>query len=176
MSQMTTLESSPEQRTVGQLANPASTPLKVLAVIDGSEQAGRVVEYALSLGESARPLDVVLLGIIRHPPDGRLRGYGSFKRAEIHAGLKERLEQRAVGAAARRFDQAKIPHKDRIEIGEAVETVLRVADEEGVAVILIGEAPPGVFRRWLPKAIGLSPATTAVQVTQHATIPVVVVK
>lgn len=173
---MTTLENSPEQRTIRQLANPAPTPLKVLAVIDGSEQTGRVIEYALSLGENARPLNVVLLGIIRQPPDGRLRGYGSFKRAEIYAGLKERMEQRAVGAAARRFDQAKIPHKDRIEIGDAVQTVLRVAGEERAAIILIGDAPPGVIQRWLPKAIGLSPATTAVQVTQQATIPVVVVK
>jgi nucleotide-binding universal stress UspA family protein len=173
---MTTPENSQEQRTVRQPENPVSSPLRVLAVIDGSEYTGRVIEYALSLAENPRPLDIVLLGIIRQPPDARLRGYGSFKREEIHAGLKERMERRAVGAAARRFDQANIPHKERIEIGHPAEIILRVAGEERVAMILIGDAPPSAIQRWLPKAIGLSPATTAVQVTQQAAIPVVVVK
>jgi nucleotide-binding universal stress UspA family protein len=151
-------------------------PLKVLAVIDGSERTGRIIEYALTLAQNGRPLEVVLLGMVREPPDGRLRGYGSFKRDEIHARLKDVVGQRAVSAAARRFDQEGITHRDRIEIGDPVETILRVAREEASDVVVLGDAPAGAVRRWLPKAIGLSLATVANQVVQLAHVPVVVVK
>jgi nucleotide-binding universal stress UspA family protein len=171
---MTTVEESDVHRA--QAASSAGRGLKALAVIDGSKQTGRVIEYALGLAENGRPLDVVLLGVLREPPDGRLHGYGSFKRGEIHANLKERMEQRAMDAAARRFDHANIVHKDRIEIGDPVDIILQVAKEEAVGVILIGDGPAGLVGRWLPKAIGLSPATTAVQVAQRASVPVVVVK
>lgn len=173
---MMTTEKPQDHRTVQHAADPTARPLKVLAVIDGSEQTGRVIEYALSLGKSCRPLDVVLLGLVQEPSDGRLRGYGSFKRKEVHAHLKERMDQRAISAAARRFDHANIAHKDRIEIGDPAESILRVAKEEGAGIILIGDAPAGIVRRWLPKAIGLSLATTAIQIAQQAAVPVVVLK
>ena len=163
---------TPPQR----IANAKLRPLKVLAVIDGSERTGRVIEYALGLAQNGRPLETVLLAVIRQPPDGRLRGYGSFKRDEINARLKDVIGQRAVSAAARRFDQAGISHKDRIEIGDPVETILRVAHEEGSDVVLVADGPAGAVQRWLPKAIGLSVATVASQVVQRAVVPVVVVK
>jgi nucleotide-binding universal stress UspA family protein len=165
-----------ERTTTRQTTTSAVHPMKVLVVIDGAEQTGRVIEYALKLAEHGRTLNVVLLGIIRDRPDGRLRGYGSFKREEIHSHLKERMEQRAIGAAGRRFDQVGIVHKDRIEIGEPAETILRVAQEEDVSTILVGDAPSGVIERWLPKVLGLSPATTATQVARLAAVPVVVLK
>lgn len=61
---MTTLKDPQEHPTIEQAANPTARPLKVLVIIDGSEHTGRVIEHALSLAEH-RPLDVVLLGIVR---------------------------------------------------------------------------------------------------------------
>jgi nucleotide-binding universal stress UspA family protein len=148
----------------------------VLAVIDGTERTGRVIDYALGLAGDGAPIELILLGVVQEPPDGRLRGYGSFKREEIHARLKDVIGQRAVSAAARRFDQAGIVHADRIEVGDPVETVLRVAEEEDCDLLLVGDAPPGAIRRWLPKATGLSLATVATQLVQLATVPVTVVK
>jgi nucleotide-binding universal stress UspA family protein len=170
---MTSLPSQERQR-------PAAAKLlssKVLVVIDGSERTGRVIEYALSLAqEGRRGFEVVLLGVVPEPADGRLRGYGSFKREEIHARLKGLIGQRAVVAAARRFDQAGVRHKDRIEVGDPAETILRVVAEEGCDEVLVGDPPPGVFQRWLPRVTGLSVATVASQVARLAAVPVVVVK
>ena len=149
---------------------------KVLVVIDGSERTGRVIEYALSFAQDGRGVEAVLLGVVPEPADGRLRGYGSFKREEIHARLKYDIGQRAIAAAARRFDQAGVSYKDRVEIGDPADTILRVAGEEGCDVVLVGDAPAGMFRRWLPKAIGLSVTTVASQVAQLAAVPVVVAK
>jgi len=154
----------------------ARRPLRVLAVIDGSERTGRVVELALGLAPEGRGIEAILLGVIPDPPDGRLRGYGSFKAKEIHARLKELIGERAIAAAARRFDQAGVTHQDRIEVGDPADTILRVAAEEACDLVLLGDTPAGALRRWLPKVIGLSVPTIASEVARLAAIPVVVVK
>jgi nucleotide-binding universal stress UspA family protein len=151
-------------------------PLRVLAVIDGSARTGRVIEFALELAPEARGIEAILLGVIPDPPDGRLRGYGSFKAKDIHTRLKDLVGARAIAAAARRFDQAGVTHQHRLEVGDPAETILRVAGEETCDVILLGEAPVGTFRRWSLKATGVLTATVATKVAQLAAIPVVVVK
>jgi nucleotide-binding universal stress UspA family protein len=162
--------------TIEQRAFEAKSPnLKVLAVIDGTERTGRIIDYALGLKSRGRGLQVVVLGVVPAPATGRLRGYGSFKQGQVYAGLKNSMRQRAVSAVARRLDQGKILHADRVEIGDPVSTILRVAQEEDADVILLGDGPPGILQRMLP-AIGLSLATVASQVVQLATVPVVVVK
>ena len=149
---------------------------RVLVVIDGSERTGRILEFALGLAQDGRGAEVVLLGVVREPPDGRLRGYGSFKRHEVHARLKDVLKQRAVAAAARRLDQAGVTHLDRIEVGDPVETILRVAKQESCDMIIVGDVRAGAFRRWLPQMTGLSVATVACQVAQLARVSVVIIK
>lgn len=150
-------------------------PLKVLVVVDGSERTGRMIEYLSNLASHGRPLRLVLLGVAPAPATGRLRGYGSFKRDEIHGWLKEDVRQRAISAVARRMDQEHIAHSERIEVGDPAEAALRVAGEEGVDMILLAEAPAGAVQRLLP-AIGLTLATVAAQVIQSAKVPVVIVK
>ena len=167
----------PSLQSSGQTsASKTTRPAKLLVVVDGSERAGRVIEYALGLVPNGKQREIVLLGVIRQSDDARLRGYGSFKRDQINAHLKDALGRRSMSAAARRFDQAGIAHKDRIEVGDPVETILRVANEEGCDLILVADAPAGAVQRWLPKAVGLSLATVAGQVAQQALVPVVVVK
>jgi nucleotide-binding universal stress UspA family protein len=163
-------------RAIEERSSEAKSPgLKVLAVIDGSERMGRIVDYARGLDSRGHGLQVVVLGVVSEPATGRLRGYGSFKQAEVYGGLKELMRQRAVSAVARRLDQEKIAHVDRVEVGDPVATILRVALEENANLILLGDGPPSVVQRVLP-AFGLSLATVANQIVQRATVPVVVVK
>lgn len=172
---MATLRS--QDRVAAPKARGASSkPLRVLVVIDGSERAGRVIENVIGLSSERRPLHPVLLAVVPETPDGRLRGYGSFKREDVLARLVEAFGKRPLAAAGRRLDQARLPHKDRIEIGDAVETVLRIAGEEGCDLIVLGQAPPGRLGRWLPGIVGLAPATVTSRVVQQADVPVVVVK
>jgi nucleotide-binding universal stress UspA family protein len=167
----------PQERETGpETASPSRRPLRVLAVIDGSERTNRVLDFVVKLASDGSGVEAILLGLVSKPPDGRLRGYGSFKREEIYARLKDLMGKRAVAAAARRFQQAGVTHQDRIEVGEAAETILRVAEEETCDIVLLGEAPPGTLGRLLPKVTGLSVATVANEVVQLARVPVVVVK
>jgi nucleotide-binding universal stress UspA family protein len=149
--------------------------LKVLAVIDGTERAGRIVDYAIGLKRRSPKLQVVVLGVVQEPATGRLRGYGTFKRAEIYGALIDTMRERAVSAVARRLDHEKVAHIDRIEVGDPADTILRVASEEDADLILLGDKPPNVLQRLLPE-IGLSLATVTSQVVQKATVPVVVLK
>jgi len=165
-----------DRQSLERIAGAPLQPLRVLAVIDGSERTGRVIDFALGLVPESRSIEAILLGVIPEPPDGRLRGYGSFKAKEVHARLKELIGERAVAAAARRFNQAGVTHQNCVEVGNPAETILRVAAEQACDVILLSEAPVGTFRRWLLKVTGLLVATVATQVAQLAAIPVVVVK
>lgn len=153
----------------------ALPPLRALVVIDGSARMGRVVDYAMTLAQSRRPVELVLLGIVSEPYNRRLRGCGTLKHNEVHARLMDDVGRRAVGAAARRVDQAGLAHRDRIEVGDPVETIVNVASEEGCDLIVVADAPAAAIARWLP-AIGLALATVATQLIQAISVPVVVVK
>jgi nucleotide-binding universal stress UspA family protein len=166
----------PDRNPTWHTSDAPRRPVRVLTVIDGSERTGRIVELVLDLARRGLAVEAVVLGAIPEPPDGRLRGYGSFKRKEVHARLKDVMGARTIAAAARRFDQAGVVHKDRMEVGDLAETILRVADEEDCDIVLLGDAPAGAFRRWLSGITGLLVVTVGSQVAQLATLPVVVVK
>jgi nucleotide-binding universal stress UspA family protein len=150
--------------------------LKVLAVIDGSERTGRVLDYLKGPALHRAALEVVLLNMQPKPEDGRLRGYGSFKKQVIQDRLINDLGRRVVSSASHRLDQAGIAHKQRIELGDTAETVLLVAREERCDLILLGEAPPGAVRRWLSKITDLAFGFRANRVAQLAEMPVLIVK
>ena len=166
----------PDRKSTQRPLEAPPRPVRLLTVIDGSERTGRILELALNLARKGLPIEAVILSVISEPPDGRLRGYGSFKRKEIHARLKDLNGARSVTAAARRFEQAGIAHTDRIEVGDPAEIILRVADAEACDIVLLADAPAGAFRRWLSRVTGLSVDTVASKIARLATLPIVVVK
>jgi nucleotide-binding universal stress UspA family protein len=149
---------------------------KILAVVDGSERTGRVLEYLIGLTESGVPIEVVVLNVQPEPEDWRLRGYISFKQDEIHDRLVNDLGKPIVSSVGRTLDQGGIAHKDRIELGELAETILRCANEEHCNLIIVSEPRPGAIRRWLTRTAGLSFGSVASNVVQLAEMPVIVVK
>jgi nucleotide-binding universal stress UspA family protein len=129
-------------------------PLRVLAVIDGSESSGRVTKYLLDLHAREVAFEVVLLNPQPEPEIGRLRGYGSFRRAEIDDRLINDLGRRVITSAARHLDAASIPHKDRVELGNPASTIVRCADEEKCDLIVLAEPRLGFVARWLMRTTG----------------------
>jgi nucleotide-binding universal stress UspA family protein len=158
-------------------ASPAnSSPLRVLAVVDGTECTGRVTKYLLDLKSRNDAVEVVLLNVQPQPEVGRLRGYGSFRRNEIDDRLINDLGKRVVASAARHLDAASIAHKDRIELGDPVETIVRCADEEKSDLIVLAEPKPNVVRQWLMRTTGLVLHSVASVVIHFAKAPVLVAK
>jgi nucleotide-binding universal stress UspA family protein len=150
--------------------------LRILATVDGSECSGRVIKFLISLRALHASLEVVLLNVQPEPGDWRLRGYGWFKREAIRERLRNDLGGPVVASVGRRLDGAGIKHKDRIELGEAADTILRCAREEECDLIVLAETPPGIIRRWLVRAAGLSIGSVASVVIGFAHVPVVVAK
>jgi len=152
------------------------SPLRVLAVVDGSENSGRVAKYLLDLHARDGAIAVVLLNIQPKPEVGRLRGYGSFRRAEIDDRLINELGRRVITSAGRHLDAASIVHKDRIELGDPVETILRCADEENCDLIVLADPKPGMVRQWLMRTSGVVTHSVASVVIHFANAPVLVAR
>lgn len=147
---------------------------KILAVVDGSERTGRVLEYLIWQCET--PIEVVVLNVQPAPEDWRLRGYVSFKQDEIFDRLVNDLGKPIVTSVGRTLDQIGIDHKERIELGEQAATILRCAKEERCDLIVVSEPRSSAFRRWLTKTVGLTFGSVATDVVQLAKVSVVVVK
>lgn len=111
------------QRGEGKAPAAQSRALRILAVVDGSERTGRVINYVRGLHALRTPLEVILLNVQPMPEDWRLRGYGSFKRQEIRNRLVDDLGRPVVESAGRQLDNADIPHKSCIELGGTSETI-----------------------------------------------------
>ncbi|MBI4274149.1 MAG: universal stress protein [Rhizobiales bacterium] len=101
---------------------------------------------------------------------------GSFKHDEIHDRLVDDLGKPIITSVGRTLDQGGIAHKDRIELGEPVQTIIRCANEERCNLIVVSEPRAGVIRRWLARTAGLSFGSVASNVVQLAEVPVIVVK
>ena len=164
------------QRGEGKAPAAQSRALRILAVVDGSERTGRVINYVRGLHALRTPLEVILLNVQPMPEDWRLRGYGSFKRQEIRNRLVDDLGRPVVESAGRQLDNADIPHKSRIELGGTSETILRCAKEEEAELIVLAEAPPGLVRRWLLRTVGISLGSVASAVIGLSDSTVVIVK
>jgi nucleotide-binding universal stress UspA family protein len=163
-------------RPVRKRRDAAVPPLRILAVVDGSERTGRVIKYLLDLQARGVRLDVVVLNVQPEPEDWRLRGYGWFRREAIRERLVGDLAQPVVASAGRQLDAAGIAHKDRIELGDASETTIECAREEGCDAIVLAEAAPGPVRRLLMRTAGVTVGSTAGAVIAFADVPVVVAK
>lgn len=164
------------------IANPeprhgatSAKSIKLLAVVEGTAPTARVLDYVRGLSESAK-VEVVLLNVQPQPAEGRLRGYGSFKRKDIEDRLVNDLGKRAIAAAGKRLDQAGITHIDRIELGEDAAMVMRVASEERCDAIVVGAASARPLSKWLTEAIGISIGSSALRLAALADMPVIVVK
>ena len=163
-------------------AAPALTPeaharptLRALAVVDGSAGAGRVIKYLIDLHRGGAPLDVVLLNIQPRPQEWRLRGYGWFARDAIHDRLINDLGRRIVASAARYLDSVGISHRDRIELGDRGETILRCVREEGCDLLVLADCRHGAIRQWLARTGRISIGSVACFVAAGANVPVVIV-
>jgi nucleotide-binding universal stress UspA family protein len=176
---MTDLLAHPAKPTTSPRPNARqanSNPLRVLAVVDRTECAGRVTKYLLDLKTWNDAIEVILLNVQPQPEVGRLRGYGSFQRTEIDDRLLNDLGKRVVTSAARHLDAASIAHKDRIELGDLAKTIVKCADEEKCDLIVLAEPKPNIVRQWLMGTTGCVIHSVASVVIHFANAPVLVAK
>lgn len=148
---------------------------RILIAADGSERTNRLVDYCLNLG-AKMPMEALILNVQPEPEDWRLRGYGSFKRAEIRERLIEDLGQPIVSSVARKLKARGIKHRMRVEIGDPAGTVVRVAEEENSDLIVLPEPRANALTRWLARNAGVYFGSVTAQIVELSETPVLIAK
>ena len=152
------------------------SPLRLLAVVDGTERTNRIINYVLAAARAAGTTQIVVLNVQEKREDARLRGYQSFKKDEIDNLMNERGRS-VVTSVSQVLQSGGLTASCTVKIGRPVSTVLRCAADEQCDVIVIGSAGPETFPRSLraivPFAFGWS---VPGRIAALAPMPVVIVK
>ena len=89
------------------------------------------------------PVEIQLLNVQRPLPLHIAQFFGRDELADVHrqSGL------RVLEAAARLLDEASVPHETHVLVGKPAETIVRFAEANPGAEILMDTAPPGLLSR-----------------------------
>jgi nucleotide-binding universal stress UspA family protein len=141
---------------------------RVLVASDGSEAADRAVEYAGALAMRERA-DLLIANVIGgyNLPDG------AFTRLidSEQAPLKELLEAMSAETLTRARERARAAGASMIQlesrVGDVAETLIDIAKEKQVGVIVVGKRGAGPFERLLlgsvsRKLVNLAPVPVIV--------------
>ncbi len=181
---MTVIETKPAAPSVAApslssqaVPRPSARPLRLLAVVDGTERTNRVVDYVISAAQCRAGTEAVILNVQEKHGDARLRGYESFKQSEVDDRLMNDVGQPIVGAASRTLEKAGVETVAKVAIGRAVEEVLHCAAEAHCDAIVVGAPAATGLSRWLAAFAGVSVGTSiAGRLAAVSDIPVVVVR
>ena len=112
-------------------ASESNAPLRVLAVVDGTEsRRPRHEMFARPAGPQRSPSRSCCSTCSRRRRSEDCAVMAASGAPTIDDRLINDLGKRVVTSAARHLDAAGIAHKDRIELGDPAETIVRCADEE----------------------------------------------
>lgn len=134
----------------------------ILTGVDGSEDSRLALSWAaeLAMQLDAEVLAVHALGLLEHlGPDGQTVP-AAARRAEIEQIFREEWCAPLESAGVRR--------RELLVDGPPAMVLLRVADEQGVDLIVVGSRGMGGFPE-------LQLGSTSTQVVQHAKVPVTVI-
>ena len=153
---------------VGNDVTPYGRPLfqRILCAVDLTEASAGTVDMAFSLaGENQAK--VTMLHVVES-----LAGEGTallgIPEPEV-ASIRGTLAERATAGLWRMMPSDALHFRDRVEIGTAWRTILRVAQESASDLIVLGAHARGRFGR-------LFLGSTANQVVRHAHCPVLVTR
>jgi nucleotide-binding universal stress UspA family protein len=145
---------------------------RILAAVDGSEQASSLADFIIDRFRGPIATYVVVLNAQPKPIEWQTRG---IARDAIHDRLRE-LGHKATAPVAERLEQEQIVVKPRLELGDPADTIIRCAKEEGCDLIVMSARPVGAVASSLIRGTGATWGSVAAQVVKLSEIPVVVVK
>jgi nucleotide-binding universal stress UspA family protein len=145
---------------------------RILAAVDGAERADSLAEYIVGRYGGSIATHVVVLNAQPRPQEWRTRG---IAREAIYDRLWE-LGHKATVPVAEQLEQARIPSKLRIELGDPADTIIGCAKEEGCDLIVMCTRPLGSVASAIVRTTGLTWGSVAAQVVKLSDIPVVVLK
>jgi len=139
---------------------------RILIPVDGSKPAVHAVQ-ALLAARAYDPVERAELLSVQIPLKSGKIGRG-LSQAEIDAYYQEE-GQAALQEASRLLQQAGVPFDVHVEVGEAAETIVRIADESGADEIFMGS-------RGLGSVSSMFMGSVATRVLHLTELPVTLVK
>jgi len=137
--------------------------MKILLCIDGSETADKALNYAIQFAKNYGA-DLTLLHVIKHETSMERPVYDKY--GEMTHKAKEILEDAKKKVSE---SSSAIHVQDRIAVGPISTEIVRIAEEEGFEMIVLGTRGFAGLKRMLLGSV-------AVDVIHHAHCPVTVVR
>lgn len=139
--------------------------LKILIATDGSEHSLHAAEHAIRLAREASGSEAVLLNVEPSPVDWQTR---HIEQDVIVAHLRQRGVE-TCEPARKLFEDARIPCRVVVQLGEPAETIVREALANGCDLIVMGTRGHGAIP-------GLALGSVALKVVHLSERPVTLVK
>lgn len=140
--------------------------LKILAPVDGSNNASRMLDQLISLARQARDLEVCLINV-REPMDAtEVRKYWSEEKI---AEFQQKEGGLLLDAARKRLADAGIKHTADVVVGDIAPTIADQARARGCNLIMMGT-------RGMGSVASLLMGSVATKVIHLAEVPVMLVK
>jgi nucleotide-binding universal stress UspA family protein len=136
---------------------------RILVGFDGSEASRRALKAALELATSLGTEHVLALTIVQAPDFPELEGEVDAALVEAKGPLAE-----AVRWAKQQAANMEVKLTVRRQIGHPAEMLVRVAEEQGYGLIILGRRGRSAARHWL---VG----STTDRVVDHARCAVMIV-
>lgn len=142
--------------------------LKLLVPVDGSEHAGRTIEYLLkNISWYKDGVEIHLLNVQRPMPYGQrvssVIGHDKINQYHHDEGMA------ALKSAMQKLDAANVKYHYHVGVGDEAETIVKYAEEKGSDQIVMGT-------RGMGSVSNLLLGSVATKVLHLAKVPVVLVK
>lgn len=138
----------------------------ILLASDGSECALKAAAIAATVASKFTGRLTIINVFQPFPTVGP---YGEF----VSAGLDDRyiteLQEHAISQAGHIIDEMDVPYQSRQEVGQPAAEIVRVAEEEGCDLIVLGSRGLNAVQSFLLGSV-------SDRVTHHAHCPVLVVR
>lgn len=140
--------------------------LKILAPVDGSNNAARMIEQLIKLAGEARQAEVCLINV-REPVDSlEVRKYWSDDKI---AEFQQKEGNLLLEPVKKRLSDAGIQHSAEVAIGDIAPTIAHYAKAKGCNMIMMGTRGMGGIANLLMGSV-------ATKVIHLAEVPVLLVK
>ena len=136
----------------------------ILVGDDGTPEAERAVEVAISLAQSLGA-KLIVLGVVEPPSaESQAEGYGLETVSQARERLKEKLHQKIQAIA-----QSEIEVITEIFEGKPDEVIVQRVEEDSVNLVVVGRRDIARVRHWLE-------GSTSESLVRHCPVSVLVVQ
>jgi nucleotide-binding universal stress UspA family protein len=140
---------------------------KILVAVDGSENSARVIDFLIAENAQMKPpLQLHLINV--QMPLGGVNVKMFISSDSLNQYYKEEGEK-ALDAARKRLDAAKIPYTPHISVGDPAEVIAAYLKTEGCDRIVMGS-------RGLGAVTGLVLGSVATKVLHLTQVPITLIR